>query len=208
MLKIRNPTKALNDDFIDLQEVYGNELRALVKKNKERGYKSIMMVPIIYLSEVESSIPFAYIQLISKSSFFEIDNVLELKDHSFKLVDRIRDANINFVQVSQRIVDISRGGAKLRITDENLKKHLTRSKGFIFDIVFRLQAPITMYGEVKVSYRDDSDILFLGVDFEGNSSRKDEMKRFYSILKPMEAEYKSKLVKSMKMKKKINTDSD
>jgi hypothetical protein len=55
---------------------------------------------------------------------------------------------------------------------------------------------------VKVSYTDEEENLVVGVDFEGNSSRKDEMKRYYSILKPMETEYKARLLKSMKNRKK------
>jgi hypothetical protein len=116
------------------------------------------------------------------------------------LIDRIRDANTLLVTVHQRIVDISKGGAKLCITDENLKKSILKSRGFIFDVVFKLQAPITMYGEIRATYVDDNGNLMVGVDFGGNSSRKGEMKRFQSILKPKEAEYKAKLLQSIKKK--------
>jgi hypothetical protein len=194
--------KAINDDFVDMQELYGDDLDFVIKRYIERGYKSILAVPIIYITEASSSVPFAYIQLISKSRNFSLDDVLELKNHSFKLIDRIRDANTHLIAMHQRVADISRGGAKLRITDKNLQKYILRSKGFIFDLVFKLQAPITIFGEVKVSYTDDEGTLFVGVDFEGNSSRKDEMKRYYSILKPMETDYKARLLKSMKTRKK------
>jgi len=194
--------RALNDDFIDMNQLYGDDLNLVIKKYIERGYKSILAVPIIYLTESSTSVPFAYIQLISKSKNFTLDDVLVLKDHSFKLIDRIRDANTHLIPIHQRVIDISRGGAKLKITDKNLQKYILRSKGFIFDLVFKLQAPITIFGEVKVSYTDDEENLFVGVDFEGNSSRKDEMKRYYSILKPMETEYKARLLKSMKNRKK------
>ncbi len=195
--------KALSDDFIDVSRVLGNELQNYIKINIQKGYKSIIAVPIIYITEDEKSIPFGYINLISKTETFGLDKVLDLKEHSFKLVDRIRNANTIFLPVHQKLVDISRGGAKLKITDENLKKSVLKSKGFIFDIVFKLQAPITIYGEVKVTY-EDNDELLVGVDFEGNSSRKNEMKRFYSVIQPMESDYKSKLMKTMKNKKKAN----
>lgn len=189
---------AMTDDFVDMRQLYGNEFKALVKKNIERGYKSIIFVPIIYLTEREESVPFAYIHLISKSDNLGIEKVLELKDHSFKLVDRIRDANTLLIPVHQNIMDISRGGAKLKITDESLKKSMLKSKGFIFDIVFKLQAPITIYGEIKVTYSDESGSFFVGIDFEGNSSRKDEMKRFYNILEPMEKDYKARLIRKLR----------
>ena len=194
--------KPLNDDFIDLTNIHGEELNAVIKRNVERGYKSIVIVPVIYITETMSSVPFAYIQLISKSKQFSIDDVLDIKNDSFRLVDRIRDANTLLIPIHQQIIDISRGGAKLKIKDKNLQKYILKSRGFVFDLVFKLQAPITIFGEVKVSYLDDEDNLYVGVDFEGNSSRKDEMKRFYSILKPMETDYRAKLIKSMKNWKK------
>ncbi len=192
--------KSISEDFIDLHDLMGGELAGYMKNNIQKGYKSLIIVPIIYITEDERSIPFAYIQLISKSEKFGIEKVLEVKDHAFKLVDRIRDANTSLITVHQQVADISRGGAKLIITDEDLKKSIVKSKGFIFDIVFKLQAPITIYGEVRCTY-SDGDVLYVGVDFAGNSSRKDEMKRFYAILQPMEKEYKANLIKSLKSKK-------
>lgn len=190
--------KAMNPDFIDLVEIYGRDIDQYIKKNIERGYKSLLIVPIIYITENMTSVPFGYIQLISKSAVFDIVKVLELKELTFKLVDRIRDANTMFLPTHQDILDVSRGGAKLLISDDTLKMYILKAKGFIFDIVFKLQAPITIYGEIKVSYIDESGNINVGLDFEGNSSRKDEMKRFYAILKPMEIEYKSRLIKTMK----------
>jgi hypothetical protein len=187
-----------SDDFIDLKAVYGEDTPAIIKRNIEKGYKSILLVPLIYTTETMQAVPFAYIQLISKTRTFTADDVLELKNESLKLVDRIKDANTLLIPMRESVVDISRGGAKLKISDKNLQKYILKSKGFVFDLVFKLQAPITIYGEVKASFIDDEGNLYLGVDFEGNSSRKDEMKRYYSILKPMETTYRAKLIKSMK----------
>ena len=193
--------KALTDDFIDVAGTYGAELEKLIKRNIEKGIKSVIIVPVIYITEDEKSVTFAYIQAISKKEEMGIDKVIELKDMSFKLVDRIRDANTLLVPVHQQIMDLSRGGAKMKISNPDLKKYIQKSRGFVFDIVFKLQAPLTIYGEIKSTTTDSEGNLILGVDFEGNSSRKDEMKRFYSVLKPMEAEYKSRLIKSIKGRK-------
>lgn len=193
--------KALTDDFIDVAATYGTELEKLIKRNIEKGLKSVIIVPVIYITEDEKSVTFAYIQAISKKDEMGIDKVIEMKDMSFKLVDRIRDANTLLLPVHQQIMDISRGGAKMKISNPDLKKYIHKSRGFVFDIVFKLQAPLTIYGEIKSTTTDSEGNLILGVDFEGNSSRKDEMKRFYSVLKPMEAEYKSRLIRSIKGRK-------
>lgn len=192
----------INDAFIDIKEVLQEQTSQYIKKLTDSGYKSIIISPVIYIEDDERLIPFAYIQYISKDKPLTMDKVLEIQDLAFKLVDRIRDANTLMIAVHQEILDISRGGAKLKITDNNLKKYILKSKGFIFDIVFKLQAPITIYGDIRYTYIDSEDNLIIGVDFAGNSSRKDEMKRFYSIIQPMEVEYRSRLIKEMRQKKK------
>jgi hypothetical protein len=193
--------KAFNNNFLDLTQIYGRELDLLIKKNVEKGLKSVIIVPIIYLTEDERAIPFAYIEALSKDKKFTIDNVLEMKEMSFYLVERIIEANTLFVSANQQIIDIGKGGAKLKIYDSELKKYIPKANGFVFDIVFKLQAPITIYAEIKTTTVDPEGDIFLGIDFEGNSSRQDELKRFYEILKPMIAEYKANIIKSIKNKK-------
>ncbi|MGQ9843337.1 MAG: DUF1577 domain-containing protein [Spirochaetota bacterium] len=192
----------INEAFIDIKEVLHDQTSQYIKKLTDSGYKSIIISPVIYIEDDERLIPFAYIQYISKDKPLSMDKVLEIQDLAFKLVDRIRDANTLMIAVHQEIEDISRGGAKLKITDSNLKKYILKSKGFIFDIVFKLQAPITIYGDIRYTFIDSEDNLIIGVDFAGNSSRKDEMKRFYSIIQPMEVEYRNRLIKEMRQKKK------
>ncbi len=200
-VSIRESYRSVNEDFLDLTENLKDELDIYINQNVGRGYKSIIISPLKYGSEGEKPIPFGYIQVISKSEHFTSEKVDLIKDMTEQLIERIRDSNTILVSVSQQIVDVSKGGAKLRITDENLKKYLSISNGFIFDIVFKLQAPITIYGDIKFYNTDENGNLYIGVDFAGNSSRKDEMKRYYSFIKPLEVDYKNKLLKEMKRKR-------
>lgn len=188
----------LSDDFVDIKDAMGVDFDRYVMKNKEKGYKSIVIVPIMYITDAEMLLPFAYITMISKEKHFTVEDVLKLKEEAFALVDRIRDANTVLLSVRQRVLNISRGGVRLLIDNDELKRYLARTKGFVFDIVFKLQAPITIYGEIKYTGVDADKNLVLGLSFAGNSSRKDQMKRLYSILEPMEVEYKKQLIKNMK----------
>ncbi len=197
----RESYRSVDEDFLDLTENLKDELDIYINQNVGRGYKSIIISPLKYGSEGEKPITFGYIQVISKSEHFTSEKVDLIKDMTEQLIERIRDSNTILVSVSQQIVDVSKGGAKLRITDENLKKYLSISNGFIFDIVFKLQAPITIYGDIKFYNTDENGNLYIGVDFAGNSSRKDEMKRYYSFIKPLEVDYKNKLLKEMRRKK-------
>jgi hypothetical protein len=188
----------MNDDFIDLKEIYATEFPRYIAKCKEKGFKSIITVPLMYLNDAEQSIPFAYITMISKERLLTFEDVIAMKEKTFKLIDRIRDANTVFIEAKQTICDISKGGARLKIENADLKMAMTKARGFVFDIVFRLQAPITVYGEIKFTAIDEDKNAVIGISFTGNSSRKDEMKRFFQIMQPMELEYKKRLLIQMK----------
>ncbi|MBU1613553.1 hypothetical protein KKC87_03965, partial [Patescibacteria group bacterium] len=82
----------------------------------------------------------------------------------------------------------------------DLTKYLKSSDGFIFDVLIRLQAPITIYGAIIYTNTDGGGNLFLGIDFAGNTYRRLDIKRLYAYIKPREEEYKRKLLKSMKVK--------
>ena len=189
--------KALNDNFMDIMELYGKNLPALIKHNIEKGYKSMVIVPIIDMPEAGPPRSFGYIKLISKTVQSDIDIVYDMKEKSLQLIDKIRDANTKTYTIRQEILDISREGVRIKITDETLKKLMLKTVKFVFDIVFKFSAPITIYGEIKSTYKSQN-ILSVGVDFTGNSSRKDEMKRLYEILGPMEISYKTNLIKKIK----------
>ena len=188
----------MNDGFIDLKEVFGSEFPKYLSKAKEKGYKSAITVPLMYISDSEQSIPFAYISMASKEKTLSFEDVISMQEKTFKLIDRIRDANTAFIEAKQPVLDISRGGVRLLIENNDLKMSMLKARGFVFDIVFRLQAPITVYGDIKFTAYDADKRLIVGISFAGNSSRKNEMKRFYEIMQPMELEYKKRLLLQMK----------
>ncbi|NLV66125.1 MAG: DUF1577 domain-containing protein [Spirochaetes bacterium] len=186
-----------DEDFLDCGSLFGNDLNQFIKKNIEKGYKSILITPILYINEAENVIPFGYIQLVSKSEALTFETAEKLRADAARLVERIKDANTALLSVRQEIIDISKGGARLKITDTELKKLIPKAQGFIFDIVFKLEVPVTVYAEIRSTCTDDNGNMIIGLDFQGNSSRKNEMKRFYSYLEPMERDYKAKLKKSI-----------
>lgn len=188
------------EGFLDFRAILREKSDHYISKLKEKGYISVAMIPIVYISDSESVIPFAYIRMYSKTKKYDLDDVFSMKEDSFRLVERIREANTVLLSQKQRITDISRGGLKLLIDNDELKRYLIKSRGFVFDIVFKLQAPITIYAEIRFTGTDDEKNLILGMCFVGNSSRKDQMKHLYDILEPMELEYKKKLILQMKQR--------
>ena len=193
----QNSYKAMNDNFIDVADLYGKDFPRFMKFNAEKGYKSIAIAPLIYMPEHGEAVPFGYIRVISKTVIFDLDAIFDLKEKSLSLIGKIQEANTKLFTTRQQIVDISKEGVKIKITDPELSLLLSKIPRFIFDILFKLQAPITINAIIKSAYKAGND-MFIGVDFAGNSSRKDEMKRLYEILHPMEISYKSNLIKSLK----------
>jgi hypothetical protein len=196
----------MSDDFIKISDLMKGEFASYITANREKGYKSIMMVPVIYITPNEQSIPFAYIKVMSKEKELMLDDFIKLKEQTFNLINRIRDANTQYIDKRQEIADISRGGARLKIEDPELKKYLAKARGFIFDIVFKLQQPITMYGEVRFTGVNDNNDLMLGLSFAGNTSRKNQMQHLYAILKPMEISYKKRLIEQIKKKQQMQSE--
>lgn len=186
------------DAFIDPSKLIDRDFSKYISGPREKGFQSVMIVPIIYITDNEMSVPFAYIKIASKSRKLTIEDYLSTKENTFKLIDRIRDANTQMFEVKQQILDISRGGARLLFEDTELKKYMIKAKGFVFDIVFKLQQPITIYGEIKFTAVNEDNNIVIGVSFSGNSSRKNEMVHLYSVLKPMEIEYKRRLIKQLR----------
>lgn len=187
-----------DDDIMNAHEIMGDNLTEYIKKYTEKGYKSIIIAPINYITNSDNTVTFAYTQMISKSRIFTFEDIDKLKRDLNDLITRIKDSNTVLINTNQQIVDLSKSGAKLHITDENLKKYLVKTRGFVFNIVFKLQAPITVYAEIKNIYRDGDNDLFVGVLFAGHSSRKGEMKRYYSYLEPMIKSYKERLLQQRK----------
>jgi hypothetical protein len=197
---INNPDtySSAGEDIVDIKELLGDQFQEYIRKYIEKGYKSVITAPIIYLTDAGAQVPFAHVQSISRSKILTMEDVDKLKNLLSKLVNRIKDANTVFMQITQHIVNLSKSGAKLLITDENLKKYLQTTKGFLFNIVFKLQAPVTIYCEIKNMLSDDHGNIFVGVAFAGHSSRKDEMKRYNSFLDPMIKNYKDQLLQARK----------
>ncbi len=197
---INNPEaqSSAGEGILNIKELMGDQIREYVRKLSEKGYISAIIAPLIYVTDAGAQVPFAYVQSISKSKILTMEDVDALKALMAKLVNRIKDANTVFLPVTQQIVNLSKSGAKLCITDENLKKYLQTTKGFLFNIVFKLQAPVTIYCEIKNIFSDNEGNFFVGVAFAGHSSRKDEMKRYNSFLDPMIKNYKDQLLQARK----------
>ena len=70
----------LTDEFIDLHEVFAHEFPKYLAKTKEKGIKSAIIVPILYLTDSEQTIPFGYISLMTKERTLSLEDGITMKE--------------------------------------------------------------------------------------------------------------------------------
>ncbi|MBI3394990.1 MAG: DUF1577 domain-containing protein [Spirochaetia bacterium] len=170
--------KARTPFYFEYGAYLDDKLQKTMQEYRRAKIVSEIIVPIHYITHDQSSIPLGYIHMQSKSKNFDEDKVLELQQMAFEMVDRIRDSNTVLIQEKQKILNFSRGGVKALITHPDLREYLGKQSGFTFDLLWRMQAPITLYGLIRSAVTNANGHLMLGVQISGNSSREGEMKRF------------------------------
>ena len=185
--------------LFDYAALLGGDLTARMMEYKQAKIVSEIIVPIVYITHDQTSIPLGYIHIQSRTEPLPFDTVLELQAAAFEMVDRIRDSNTVLVKVHQRVLDYSRGGMKVIIDHEELKDYLIRQKGFTFDFFFKGQAPITFYGLIRSTHLSRDGELTLGVQLSGTSAREGEMRRYMDNLQTQERVIQRRLEQRKKM---------
>ncbi len=152
------------------EELKKQELNApnLLKIN----IKYLYVFPIVVYQK-EKFVPLAYILLPLDKPPTDNENrdlLIELEKIADETYEKIIEANTTLIKKKQRIVNISEGGAALEITDEELKSLIIYQENIIFDLIFKLVAPIRMSGEIKYIHKlkkDNEETLLIGIDFTG-----------------------------------------
>ena len=185
--------------MLDYAEFLGDKLVDQMREYKRNGIVAEVIVPVSYITHDEELIPLGYIQVQSRQRPLGADLLMELQSAAFEMVDRIRDSNTVLVQEPQTVINYSRGGMKLLVKNEELKGYLVRQNGFTFDLFFRGQAPITLYGLIRSTRMQEDGDLLMGIQIQGYSSRPGEMKRFLDNISLQERRIKEALEKRKKM---------
>ena len=191
--------KSPHPDCLNYADYLEDNLRNKIMEYKQNRVKSELIIPVNYITHDESVIALGYIQLQSRETPFTLQDVEELRRQAAEMVNRIRDSNTVLVQEKQPILNLSRGGIKAMITHHELQDYLLRQKGMTFDLFFKGQAPITLYGSIRSSHQAEDGTLTLGLFISGNSFREGEMKRFIDNVQHKERQLKELLEKRRRM---------
>lgn len=134
--------------------------------------KFLYVFPIVVYQK-EKFVPLAYILLPLDTSPTEEQKrelLIELERIADETYEKIIEANTILIKKKQRVVNISEGGAAIEITDDELKSLIPYQDSIIFDLIFKLVAPIRMSGEIKYIHKlknENTENLLIGIDFTG-----------------------------------------
>ncbi|MFC1670576.1 PilZ domain-containing protein [Spirochaetota bacterium] len=99
--------------------------------------------------------------VITESEIESIDNL------TIKTCDKIRDANQQNQDINGRVLNISPSGAMIRCSDGEFVKKLAKQNWTIFALIFKLQQPMRISGEVIYIY-ESGDSFIIGIHFKGS----------------------------------------
>ena len=172
-------------DFINYSEEVDSEIQKEMRDFKDHKIVSELIVPVSYLDLEEKAITIGYVHMQSKKDKFDLLKAMEVKTLTFEMVDRIRNSNTITITDRFPVIDISSGGLKVKINNPDLNTNLPRMTGFNFDIFFKMQSPMSVYGTIRSVTKDTDGSLIMGIHLAGHSSRPGEKKRFLENLELM-----------------------
>lgn len=183
---------------------FADYLGSGLKKKIEEYRIAKIISDLIYPIKLDTGVGIGYVRMQSRTRHFDRITLADLEKGISDLISKIRDSNQIFVQEKQKIINISRGGIKAVIDHPELKENLPKQKGFTFDLLFKMQAPITLYGLIRMAEEGPSGNLILGIQISGNSDREGEMRRFLDNVTQMEKAIHDRLELAKRIKNRKN----
>jgi hypothetical protein len=167
-------------DQINYKEDVDDDISTAMQKYKEKKILSELIVPILYSNHFDEKICIGYISIQSKEKRISLETIGEYKNIRVDIADRIREANTVKTTDRFQILEVSRHGLKMRVTNPFLIESLQKHDQFVFDIYFKMQAPFTVSGLIRWTSRDEEKKrMDLGIELIGKSSLAGERERYY-----------------------------
>jgi hypothetical protein len=175
----------MEDEFVNVEEEMIGEINELMKDYRNKKIVSEVIIPVMYINQDSSVTSIGYVQIQSRTRPLDLGVVMEVKALTFEMIDKIRDSNSVLYKTRCDVINISRDGMRIRVVDSGLIRELPNHPGFSFDIYFKLQAPIPVYGTIRFQSKQ-TDSLILGVELSGfqPADKKRYAELFESLAKP------------------------
>lgn len=183
-----NPGTYVHDDpfLFDFKKYLGPNLQKQIFDYRNRKIRAEAIVPVVYVTHDRSEIPIGYVQVQSKTSPMNQQTLDRLREISEEMIEKIRRSNTVYVKERETVLNLSMGGMRVSFKNRDLAQHLLRQSGFTFDVLFRGQAPITVYGLIRSAAKASDGQLICGVEIGGFTDDTNGRSRYESNIRTME----------------------
>jgi hypothetical protein len=175
-----------NTDFLKLEES-GMTWAEFEEHMQAQGRRAWVISPILGNKLNGEWLPIGFIELAS-SDVIPIETVMEVKSLAFQILEKIKSMHLVEYKERHRVLDVSRGGLRVEVTNEKLIESALHRNEMIFDIVINKQAPITVQGWIRSTKMVDENTLHVGVKIHGENNRQNQMRRYYAFVQSLENE--------------------
>ncbi|TGJ98984.1 DUF1577 domain-containing protein [Leptospira langatensis] len=172
-------------DRMNYSKDIDDDVPSAIRKFKDQKIVSELIRPIIYKNHADELIPIGYIWIQSRDKKLTSEYLAELGRLSKEVVDRIKESNTIKTTEKFTVLDASAQGIKVKIHDPNLVETLPKQEEFVFDVLFKMQAPLTVFGIVRWWGKDADNQLFMGLEFKSKSDNPGERERYIKNLELM-----------------------
>ncbi|TGL13957.1 DUF1577 domain-containing protein [Leptospira levettii] len=168
--EVFDPKKTFEDEFL---------LDDKVNEYKKKKIGSYIYYPLfIQMKEMHF---FAYLSLETERTRIPSEVLDLFKEVERTFQERIMDSNTHILDIKQNVLNVSRGGVALEISDMEIVKALKVKPSFTLDINFKLQAPIRMAVELR-HLEEVNDFYRLGGRITGVSGDKKAKEIYHSLI--------------------------
>lgn len=171
---------AQNTEFLKLEEA-GMTWESIIKDLNNHNRKGWLISPILTDNAKGDWIPLGFVEIINNTPI-TTDTLMTVKALSFKILDKIKSMNLMEVKERQKVIDVSRTGMRLEIENEKLMDAILRRREMIFDIIMKMQAPITVQGWIRTTKVLENGKLHVGLKIQGENNRQNQMKRYIHFI--------------------------
>lgn len=165
---------------IHYEKEIDDDLDSCIQEYKDQQIISELIVPIVYINHSEEQIPIGYFSIQSKEQSFTERDIQEFQTLANDMIERIKESNTIKTSEHFSILEISKGGIRVKIQNPHLIETLPKQNDFVFDIFFKMQAPFTVHGIIRWLTLDENGHLILGIELAGKSDLPGERARFES----------------------------
>lgn len=176
--------------LLNYSKFLGQGLQKQIFDYRSKKVKSEAIVPVNYITHDRTVVPIGYLQVQSRSSKLDIQVLERLNQICEEMIEKIRQSNTVYVKEREAIINISMTGMRVRIKNRDLATYLMRQGGFTFDVLFRGQAPITVYGLLRSAARTADGNLICGVQIGGFSDDTSDRNRYQSNIRALENSFR------------------